>query len=450
MAPGNNDKSVAVLSEKVGVSLEEAVANLELLKKWLKTWASSSNTDRLELEAEMDELKAAKAQLEAERLQLKTAQSKLKEAQAQLEAANFQLETAHKQLDEARAELETARSHLEAAKAQADVNGAKLEAAKASLEAAKARFQAAAKQLNAAKSRFEAAKSELDSARATLEAENSHLHDEKGALEKKVSEAESKNAKLEKEKLELSSELQRSNSQVGDLSEKMKELAKQLEKCNLDKKTMHEVELLGLREKVKELEEQLKQCRQGKKDDAENIIQAHQKIKKNPEVFLDIAINGRRAGRVVIELHADTTPLTAENFRALCTGEKGIGQRGRPLHYKGSMFYQVSPKEYKSFQGGDITSNDGSGGDSIYGPAFPAENLTKKHGGPGVVSMVRQGNDNSHIVNGSQFFITTDRAEQYDGKNVVFGQVVEGMDVVIDIMRAGSRAPVIDDCGQIN
>uniref|UniRef100_A0A7N0VBD0 peptidylprolyl isomerase n=1 Tax=Kalanchoe fedtschenkoi TaxID=63787 RepID=A0A7N0VBD0_KALFE len=489
MAPaGNNNNPALVLSEKVGVSLEQAAADLELLKKSL----SASNTDQtLQLEAERDELKAEKLQLQADRAEfkaqkleweaskggagsssstnseleaakeqlkanhlqlkakLKIAESQLKDCHDQLQAGKSELETAHKQLDEARAELEAAQSHLEAAKAQADINSAKLEAAKASLEAAKARFEAATKQLDAAKRRFEAAKSQLDSARVTLEAERSHLLDEIAALEKRVSEAEPKNAELEKDNLALNSQLEKSKAAAEELSEKMKEVSEQLEQCKKDKKTMEEVELPGLREKVIELEEQLKKCREDKKDTTENEKPNIQDQKgNNPKVFLDIAINGRRAGRVVIELHADTTPLTAENFRVLCTGEKGIGQSGKPLHYKGSMFYRVKPEE-KLCQGGDITySEDYYGGDSIYGPTFPAENLTKKHAGPGVVSMVRQGNP--QISNGSQFFITTARAEEYDGRNVVFGQVVEGMEVVMEMLSAGSGASLIDECGQLN
>uniref|UniRef100_A0A7N0UJC3 Peptidyl-prolyl cis-trans isomerase n=1 Tax=Kalanchoe fedtschenkoi TaxID=63787 RepID=A0A7N0UJC3_KALFE len=146
----------------------------------------------------------------------------------------------------------------------------------------------------------------------------------------------------------------------------------------------------------------------------------------------DIAISSGRAERVVIELHTDTTPRTAENFRALCTGEKGICESSKPLHYKGSKFQRVFPED-KICEGGDITGT---------------ENLTKKHAGPGVVSMLRHGDPK--VCSGSAFFITTARAEQFDGANVVFGQVVEGMDVVMGIMRAGSGASVIVDCGQLN
>uniref|UniRef100_A0A7N0ZS05 Peptidyl-prolyl cis-trans isomerase n=1 Tax=Kalanchoe fedtschenkoi TaxID=63787 RepID=A0A7N0ZS05_KALFE len=216
----------------------------------------------------------------------------------------------------------------------------------------------------------------------------------------------------------------------------MKEVSEQLEQCKKDKKTMEEAELAGLREKVKELEEQLKKCREDKKDTTENekphIVQQGN---GNHRVFLDIDIKGRRAGRIVIELDAGTTPRTAENFRA-CTGEKGIGQSGKPLHYKGSIFHIVLPQQNVCL-GGDITMGNGHGGESIYGRYFPAENWTKKHSGPGVVSMIHKPYD-VRSSDGSHFLITSARAEQFDGKNVVFGQVVEGMDVVMEIMKAGS------------
>ncbi|GLT30703.1 hypothetical protein SLA2020_054940 [Shorea laevis] len=170
----------------------------------------------------------------------------------------------------------------------------------------------------------------------------------------------------------------------------------------------------------------------------------------NPKVFFDIAVGGQPARRVVMELYADIVPRTAENFRALCTGEKGAGLSGKPLHYKGSTFHCVIPGFM--CQGGDFTAGDGTGGESIYGAKFADENFTKKHTGPGVLSMANFGPG----TNGSQFFICAAKIESLDGKYVVFGQVVEGMDVIEAIEKVGScsgktsKPVVIADCGQLS
>ncbi|KAJ8772619.1 hypothetical protein K2173_027796 [Erythroxylum novogranatense] len=170
----------------------------------------------------------------------------------------------------------------------------------------------------------------------------------------------------------------------------------------------------------------------------------------NPKVFFDMSIGGAPAGRIVMELFADTTPRTAENFRALCTGEKGIGRMRKPLHYKGSKFHRVIPGFM--CQGGDFTAGNGTGGESIYGEKFDDENFIKKHTGPGILSMANAGPG----TNGSQFFVCTDKTEWLDGKHVVFGRVVEGMDVVKAVEKVGSRSGatskpvVIADCGQIS
>ena len=166
------------------------------------------------------------------------------------------------------------------------------------------------------------------------------------------------------------------------------------------------------------------------------------------KVFFDMTIGGASAGRIVMQL-ADNTPKTSENFRALCTGEKGMGRSGKPLHFKGSAFHRVIPNFM--CQGGDFTRGNGTGGESIYGEKFADENFVNKHTGPGILSMANAGPN----TNGSQFFLCTVKTEWLDGKHCVFGQVVEGMDVVKKIESVGSdsgatRSPVvIADCGQL-
>ena len=169
----------------------------------------------------------------------------------------------------------------------------------------------------------------------------------------------------------------------------------------------------------------------------------------NPRVFFDITIDNIPAGRIIMELYADVTPKTAENFRALCTGEKGTGRRGKPLHFKGSSFHRIIPDFM--CQGGDFTSGNGTGGESIYGERFADENFTLKHTRPGLLSMANAGPN----TNGSQFFLTTVKTEWLDGKHVVFGQVAEGIEVVRKIEQVGtpsghpSKAVVIADCGEL-
>jgi peptidylprolyl isomerase len=170
---------------------------------------------------------------------------------------------------------------------------------------------------------------------------------------------------------------------------------------------------------------------------------------ENPVVFLDITIGGSPKGRIEIELRSDIVPRTAENFRCLCTGEKGIGRSGKMLHFKGSTFHRVIPGFM--CQGGDFTRGDGTGGESIYGEKFKDENFELKHTSAGILSMANAGAD----TNGSQFFLCTDETPWLDSKHVVFGKVVSGMDVVGAVEQVGSESGrtrvevVISDSGQL-
>ena len=162
----------------------------------------------------------------------------------------------------------------------------------------------------------------------------------------------------------------------------------------------------------------------------------------NPKVFFDITADGEKMGRIVFELRADTTPKTAENFRALCTGEKGFG-------YKGSPFHRIIPGFM--CQGGDFTNRNGTGGRSIYGEKFEDENFVLKHTEPGLLSMANAGRN----TNGSQFFITTAVTTWLDGKHVVFGKVTEGMDLIKALEKTGSQSGqtnkeiIVEDCGEL-
>eukprot|EP00629_Pelagomonadales_sp_RCC1024_P006809 CAMPEP_0119295748 /NCGR_PEP_ID=MMETSP1329-20130426/50218_1 /TAXON_ID=114041 /ORGANISM="Genus nov. species nov., Strain RCC1024" /LENGTH=241 /DNA_ID=CAMNT_0007296667 /DNA_START=64 /DNA_END=790 /DNA_ORIENTATION=- len=216
------------------------------------------------------------------------------------------------------------------------------------------------------------------------------------------------------------------------------------------------------------------------------------------KVYFDVEIDGAPAGRIVMGLFGETVPKTTENFRALATCENGTGKSGKELCYKNSIFHRVIPqfmlqggdfthgtaKDYGKFsrpgdlengtgksgkelcyknsifhrvipqfmlQGGDFTHGTGTGGESIYGMKFRDENFKIKHGAPGYLSMANAGRD----TNGSQFFITTVKTAWLDGKHVVFGKVLEGMDVVSAVEKMGTssgktkKKVVIADSGEL-
>lgn len=163
---------------------------------------------------------------------------------------------------------------------------------------------------------------------------------------------------------------------------------------------------------------------------------------KNPRVFFDISMDEQYTGRILMELRQDVVPMTAENFRSLCTHEKGFG-------FRKSSFHRIIPKFM--CQGGDFTKHNGTGGKSIFGKKFDDENFVLKHTAPGTLSMANSGPNS----NGSQFFICTEKTDWLDGKHVVFGSVVDGMDVVRKMEAVGNdsgkpkKKVVIEDCGEL-
>ncbi|KYN43527.1 NK-tumor recognition protein [Trachymyrmex septentrionalis] len=174
-------------------------------------------------------------------------------------------------------------------------------------------------------------------------------------------------------------------------------------------------------------------------------------VNVNTRVFFDVEVGGLPMGRIVFELFSDTCPITCENFRALCTGEKGLGNTtNKLLHYKGIVFHRVV-KDFM-IQGGDFSIGNGTGGESIYGGTFGDENFIKKHNKPFLLSMANRGRD----TNGSQFFITTQPAPHLDNVHVVFGEVVSGQEIIthieglpVDRMSRPLQDAKVVNCGEL-
>ena len=150
------------------------------------------------------------------------------------------------------------------------------------------------------------------------------------------------------------------------------------------------------------------------------------------KVYFDIEIDGASTGRIVFGMFGNVVPKTVKNFSTLCDGSAGMGNSGKPLHFEGSAFHRIIPGFMA--QGGDFTAGNGTGGESIYGNKFADENFDLKHKKPFLLSMANAGPN----TNGSQFFITFKETPWLDGRHTVFGEVLEGEDVVLELEKIGS------------
>ena len=165
------------------------------------------------------------------------------------------------------------------------------------------------------------------------------------------------------------------------------------------------------------------------------------------KVYFDITVDGAEAGRIVFGMFGNTVPKTVKNFSSLAKGDSGTGNSGKKLHFKDSKFHRIIPGFMA--QGGDFTAGNGTGGESIYGAKFADENFDIKHTKPYLLSMANAGPN----TNGSQFFITFKETPWLNGRHVVFGEVIEGQDVVDALEKIGSgsgatsKTAVISDCG---
>ncbi len=168
-------------------------------------------------------------------------------------------------------------------------------------------------------------------------------------------------------------------------------------------------------------------------------------------MFFDLRHGDRDLGRVEMQLYSGVAPKTAENFRALCTGEKGVGKSGKPLHFKGCTFHRIISGFM--MQGGDFTNGNGTGGESIYGDKFADEAFVAKHTRPGLLSMANSGPN----TNGSQFFVTYADTPHLDDKHVVFGRVTKGFEhcravenCEVNKQSKPQEDVVIVDCGELH
>ena len=163
-------------------------------------------------------------------------------------------------------------------------------------------------------------------------------------------------------------------------------------------------------------------------------VEAYTLDRVTDKVFFDIEIDQKPVGRIVFGLFGDVVPWTVENFRSIAEGNLGVGKLGEEMTYSGTNFHRIIPGFMA--QGGDFTAGDGTGGESIYGINFEDENFLLHHTKPYLLSMANAGPN----TNGSQFFITFEPTPWLDGHHVVFGEVIEGTEVVDALEQIGSRS----------